>query len=260
MATPGWSASPRSAALCTGDLDCKYALQRHAAPLHRDVGSRKAERTAKAVAAAHPTAHAVGTAQQSLRGRKIGACQGISDPATGDAHIPEQHRRDDIYLKTELRGLLSAPLGARLTAAPEAKIMTDHHRARARGREQRHEIAPRQHAQPLIEAQQTQPIDPACGEQPQALAKVGQSCRWIRRLQEFARQRLEAHHHGGQAEPPPMLPHALDQRAVAEMDSIKAADRDDAFARCALEPTDELHEFAVEVREADQACRRCQKV
>jgi len=51
-----------------------------------------------------------------------------------------------------------------------------------------------------------------------------------------------------------MLQQVLDQRAVTEVDSIKAADRDDAFARCALEPTNELHDLRLVLREAGRTC------
>jgi len=62
-------------------------------------------------------------------------------------------------------------------------------------------------------------------------------------LQEFARQRLEGHHHRRQRQPRGMRSQALDQYLMTQVQAIEAADRDDAIARIdRFESANELHD------------------
>jgi hypothetical protein len=191
----------------------------------------------------HATTHAVRPSQQSLRPLQIVRPQRLAQLSAADALAIDQHRSDHIDFETELRTALGAPLRTGFTAPAEPKIMSDNHAPRPRRAQQLHELQSREHPQTLAERQNAQPVQPHRGQQPPTLAKIGEPRGWIRCEQILARHRFERHQHRRQPQLLAGRSRSLNQRLMAQVDAVEAADRDDTITRIdRIESADKLHD------------------
>ena len=212
-----------------------------------DVGGRKTKRAAELVAVPHPAAHAIGPAQQPLRAwRNRRSPRACANPAAADAlAVDSAPARVTSTSNPNCAARSRTPLGIRLAAAAEAKIMSDHHHARARRAQQLHELQrPTALAARSLKCSRHSRVEPAALT---AVASARENWSAARADRPAAGTRAAA------ARSSPSSPAAAsraaccssrcDQRLMAQMQAIEAADRDDAIARLDdSESADELHD------------------
>jgi hypothetical protein len=118
------------------------ARERRAAPLDAQIGGRKSEGAAEAVAVHHPAGHRVGAAQAAAGLREVAACEQLAHPAAAHPLPVKGHRRHDVHLEAELGPGGGEQRHVGLAVPAKAEVVADHHQPGAQ--------LPRQQARKLL--------------------------------------------------------------------------------------------------------------
>ena len=231
----------------TAHTHCKDARERRSASLQAQIGRCKSQPAPEMQALDDAAAHAVWTTQPALGLPQITLRENLTNTAAAHPRTIDHERRDDIDRGPESRRDLLEQRHGRLAVASESKIVTHDDDRRAEILEQQsRELLAGQAPHPLAEAQQPQVLETHAAQQLPALPPGREARRRRAGAQMLPRQWLEREDHRGPRQPRAVLSQPLEQRLVAKVDAIVAADGDGASALAlpqVTESTNEPHEL-----------------
>src|SRR5690606_23991240 len=208
------------------DADPEHTVERCAEALELDVGSGRAQFTAKLLAVQYATCDAERASQQALGHIEIGFGQHLAHPGAADALAVVGNGIGGLHGEAVDLTALLQQIEVTGAVTAEAEVVTDLQMLHTETVDQHllDELVRRQLAQTAVEGQAQYPVNALLFQQRQLVAQTGQAWRRALGRKELPRLGLEDHHANGHPEALAMGLQALENRPVTGMHAVEVPD------------------------------------
>jgi hypothetical protein len=232
----------------TVDLDTHQENpgQRHTTALELHIGRWRAQLARQLLPMQYPPANLERTTEQTLGQRKISSGQGIAYLGAADAYPVEFNGLRRFDGKTSIDPGLLQEIEISRPVTAETEVVTDLQMLHCEAIDQNgiDELGGAELAQPLVEGQAQDPVDPLGGQQLQLVAQARQTGRSRVWSEELTGLRLENHHAAGHAQLKRTFTQSDQDSLVPTVNAVKVANSGDTapmLGAQVVEASNQLH-------------------